>query len=78
MLVPMTLEDKGKKIEEVLSYPCVQLLCNNASGTTGCFVLVLLSLSYTPGPSFGPELSGVFLTVKPQASCPATEKGPFD
>lgn len=38
------------------------------------------SLSYTPGPylTLGPELSGVFLTVKPQASCLATEKGLFD
>lgn len=36
------------------------------------------SLSYTPGPSLGPELSGVFLTVEPQASCPASEKGLFD
>lgn len=76
----MTLEDKEKNREEVLSYRCVLLPCEiwpvEQLLALSCFALSPVP----PGPALTrwPELSGVFLTVRPPASRPATEKGPFD
>lgn len=72
----MTLEDKEKTEKKsyhivVSCYPVEQLLA----------LSLFFALSPVPqGPALTrrPELSGVFLTVRPPASRPATEKGPFD
>lgn len=77
----MTLEDKEKNREDVLSYRCVLLPCEIWPVEQLLALSLFFALSpVPPGPALTrrPELAGVFLTVRPPAPRPATEKGPFD